>query len=195
MTGVFPHLEMHQVFGRIAINTQKAYQEIHQSKADLSIQQPKAEMHVERRSAKVRIDQTAAWHNLDMKSAPVRNAEAAQAGKQAVLDGIARRSREGQELLHIERNKGVNLFAKQAADRMGAIGTHYETGQTPVTELVKYDVSPAILNITWQPHRPIIQATPHTPEITYHPGQVNVSMEQYPELDIQAVGLYVDEKG
>lgn len=179
------------------MNTQNASQEIRQPKADQSIQQPKAEMNVERQSAKVMIDQSAGWHNLDMKSAPVRIREAAQAGTQAVLDGISRRAREGNELLHIERNKGRNLIAKQAADHvdMAVIGTHYNTGSTPASQAVKYQVIPAQLNVSWKTHHPVIQSTPRAPEYTYHPGKVNIAMQQYPSLDIQAVGLYVDEKG
>ncbi|MDF2909278.1 MAG: hypothetical protein K0Q56_158 [Sporolactobacillus laevolacticus] len=197
MAMTFPHLEMHQVFGKIAMSTQNAVQTMRQPKADQSIQQPKAEMTIERQPAKVAIDQSAGWHNLDLKSARVRIAEAAEAGKQAVLDGISRHAQEADELLHIERNKGKNLFAKQAANNvdLAVIGTHYNTGSTPASEAVSYEVTPAQLQISWQTHAPIIEAGVRAPELTYQPGQVNVSMQQYPSLDIQAVGIYVDEKG
>lgn len=188
---------MHQVFGRISIQTQKAALTIHQPKATQTIEQPKAEMTVERKPAQVRIDQTEAWHNLNLKSARVRIAEAADAGKQAVLEGIARRARDGNELLHIERNKGKNLIAKQAADHvvLSVIGTRYETGSTPPFQAVRYDVVPGSLKINWQTHKPIVRAEPQAPEYAFQPGQVTISMERYPSLDIQAVGLYVDEKG
>lgn len=197
MAQIFPHLEMHQVFARIAVNTRNARLDIRQPHAELTVRQPKAEMNVERTPAKIRIDQTDAWHNLDLKSAIVRNAEAAAAGRQAVLDGIARRSREGEVLLHIEKNKGKNLIAKIAADNvpLSVIGTDYNTGNIPPFQAVKIDATPARLDMTWKQHRPEIQTTPHPPQYTYRPGEVDISMQQYPELHIQAVGLFVDEKG
>lgn len=197
MAKILPHVEMRQVFGRISISTQNATQTIRQPKAEQSIQQPKADMTIDREPAHVQIDQSAGWHNLDLKSARVRIAEAADAGKQAVLEGIARHSQEGDELLHIERSKGRNLFAKQAADNVNAavIGTHYSTGNTPASQAVTYDVTPATLQVNWQTHSPLIQATVNAPEYSDQPGQVNISMEHYPSLDIQAVGIFIDEKG
>ncbi|MCO7124995.1 DUF6470 family protein [Sporolactobacillus shoreicorticis] len=197
MAKILPHVEMRQVFGRISVSTQNATQTIRQPKAGQSIQQPKAEMTIDRESAHVQIDQSAGWHNLDLKSARIRIAEAADAGKQAVLEGIARHSQEGDELLHIERNKGRNLFAKQAADRVNAavIGTRYSTGDTPASQAVSYDVIPATLQVNWRTQAPIIQATINAPEYSYQPGRVNISMEQYPSLDIWPVGIFIDEKG
>jgi hypothetical protein len=197
MPQIFPHLEMHQVFGRIAIRTNHASQEIRQPRADLTIRQAPAQMSVHRTPATVSIDQSAAWHNLDLKSPRVRIAEAAQAGKQAVLDGIARRSEEGRELLHIERNKGVNLIARQAKEHMAGavIGTHYSTGNIPASQAVTYQVAPARLDISWERHDPVIQSTQQPPEYVYRPGRVAVSMQQYPGLEIQAVGLYIDQRG
>lgn len=197
MAKILPHVEMQQVFGRISVSTQNASQTIRQPKSEQSIQQPKAELTIDHQQAFVEIDQSAAWHNLDLKSARVRIAEAADAGKQAVLDGIARHAEEGDTLLHIERNRGKNLFAQQAAANvpMTDIGTKYDTGSTPPFQAVSYDVTPARLEVNWQTHAPTIQATTHAPEYTYQPGQVNISMAQYPSLDIQAAGIFIDEKG
>ncbi|WP_010631878.1 DUF6470 family protein [Sporolactobacillus vineae] len=197
MPQIFPHLEMHQVFGRIAIRTNNASQEIRQPRAGLTIRQAPAQMTVHSTPATVAIDQSAAWHNLDLKSPRVRIAEAARAGQQAVLDGIARRSTEGRELLHIEKNKGVNLFARQAKEHMAAavIGTRYSTGDTPASQSVTYQVTPAQFAISWETHDPEIRSAGQPPEYVYHPGSVAVSMQQYPGLEMQAVGLYVDQRG
>ncbi|GEB77200.1 DUF6470 family protein [Sporolactobacillus inulinus] len=197
MTKILPHLEMHQQFGKIAIHSERANLALHQSPAEQSIQQPKAKMSLERTPAQVTIDQSNGWHNLDLKSARVRIAEAADAGRQAVRDGIMRRAQEGDELLHIERSKGKNLIAKQAADHAhnAVIGTHYQTGNTPASEAVHCEVSPARLQVDWQTHAPILSAVPHAPEASFQPGQAVTSMAQYPSLEIQAVGIFVDEKG
>jgi hypothetical protein len=197
MMGILPHLEMHQTFGKISIRTQNARQEIRQPQADVLIRQSPAEMHVDRRSAKLRMDQSTAWHNLDLKSAAVRIQEAAEAGTQAVLDGISRHAHEAEELLHIEKNKGRNIIADQAAAhaKMAVIGTHYNTGNTPASEAVHIQVVPDQLRISWQTRPPEISARIRAPEVTYHPGEVRLAMQQDPSLDIRAVGLYIDQKG
>jgi hypothetical protein len=186
-----PHLEMHSVFGRIGMTTRNAQLEIQTAKADLTIEQPKAEMQIERTPAKIHIDQKEAWNNLNLKSAFVRIREAAEAGRQAVIEGIARRVDEGNELMAIE--EGGNPIVEQAR-RDSLITMSYDTGHTPPFLAVKISVDPAQLHIDWQTHAPIIQSTPHAPEITYHPGQVNIYMEQYPSLTIQAVGGQVDRR-
>ncbi|RYM05903.1 hypothetical protein EWH99_04570 [Sporolactobacillus sp. THM7-7] len=197
MANIYPHLEMYQAFGRISINTQNARLEIRQPKTDQYIQQPKADMRIDREPSRVTIDQTEAWHNLDLKSAMTRIEEVAAAGRQAVLDGIARRAREARELLHIERNKGKNLIALQAAENapMAVIGTRYDTGHVPPFQSVRVHGSPGTLHVRWQTHPPVIQSEPNPPEYTYHPGGVEISVQQYSSLDIRAVGLFVDEKG
>ncbi|MBM7657258.1 DUF6470 family protein [Sporolactobacillus spathodeae] len=197
MGSMTPHLEMHQVFGQIKIATQNATQSIRQPKAEQSIEQPKAKMTITRQPAIIAIDQSAGWNNMDLKSASVRIREAAEAGSQAVLDGIARRAEEGQQLLQLGKNKGQNMFARFAADHVAdaVIGTRYSTGTTPASEAVRYQVTPAELSVNWQTFQPQVSAVTHAPEINVSPGQVDVSMARYPSLDIQAVGLYVDQRG
>lgn len=197
MAKILPHLEMHQVYGKIAINQQNAKQDIRQPKAEQTIRQPQAEMKVERRPASVSIDQTEAWHNLDLKSAFTRIADATQTAKQDLLEGIARHAQQGDELLHLERHHGSNLIAEQAGENaaLAVVGTHYDTGSTPAYQSVKYNVDPGALNISWESHAPDIEVTTHAPEVAYVPGGVNVSMQQYPSLTIEAVGIFVDEKG
>ncbi|MFT8319206.1 MAG: DUF6470 family protein [Sporolactobacillus sp.] len=197
MAQILPHLEMHQVFGQIAVQTQNAEEAIRQPQAELSIQQPKAEMTIERQPAQLQIDQSEAWHNLDLKSARVRIAEAAEAGSNAVLEGIARRAEEGDELLKLGPNKGKNMFAQFAADHVNdaVIGTHYNTGSTPASEAVRLSATPGSLTINWRTHQPEIQPTVHAPEYRYQPGRVNVTMSRYPSLEMHAVGIFVDQKG
>ncbi|MTT31561.1 hypothetical protein GMB86_05970 [Terrilactibacillus sp. BCM23-1] len=187
-----PRLEMHQVYGRIGIRRHDATLEIEQKKAVQSIQQPKAVMNIQREPARVLIDQTEAWHNLDLKSARVRITEAAQAGRQAIFEGIARRASEGDELMHIER--GGNPIAEQAI-RHGTQDHHYDTGHVPSSEAVKISGDAGKLKIDWKTHAPKIDVELNPPRFTSEPGLVQIFMEQYPSLSFEAKGLYVDEKG
>ncbi|MFD2615835.1 DUF6470 family protein [Terrilactibacillus laevilacticus] len=187
-----PHIEMHQVYGRIGIRRHDATLQIEQKQAVQLIQQPKADMNIQREPARVLIDQTEAWHNLDLKSARVRIAEAAQAGRQAIFEGIARRAAEGDELMHIER--GGNPIAEQAI-RHGMKDHHFDTGHIPPSEAVKISGDAGKLTIDWKTHAPKIDVELNPPKITSEPGSVQIFMEQYPSLSFEAKGLYVDEKG
>jgi len=170
----------------------QAQLDIQSPKADLSIEQPKAELQIERTPSQISIDQTQAWNNLNLKSAFVRISDAADAGRQAVLEGIARRASEGDELMQIE-NKGSNPIANQAAQD-SEVQISYDTGSVPPFEAVKISGRPGQLNINWQTHQPVIQTTSHSPEMTFHPGQLNIYMDQYPSLSIDVVGGQVDTR-
>ncbi|WP_141604114.1 DUF6470 family protein [Terrilactibacillus laevilacticus] len=187
-----PHLEMHQVYGKIDIQTQNANLDIEQGKAQQSIKQQSAEMKINRQPARLTIDQTEAWNNLGLKSAFTAIQENAQKGKQAVLDGIARRAEQGDELMHIER--GGNPIADQARLNSQYHET-FDTGHTPPFKAVKIDGVPGSLQIDWQTHKPEISAEVNAPQFTYTPGNVQVTMAQYPSLTIEPVGLLIDQKG
>lgn len=177
-----PHLTMHSTQGRIAIQSSRAELNIQSSHADQTIEQPKAELHIQKTPSKLSIDQTEAWNNLNLKSAFVRIRDAADAGHQAVMEGIARRVRQGDQLMHIE-NKG-NPIASQAAEN-SQHQMSYDTGHVPPFEAVKIHYQPSELSINWETHAPIINAKSNPPVMTYHPGQVNINMAQYPSLSIQ----------
>ncbi|WP_077614003.1 DUF6470 family protein [Caenibacillus caldisaponilyticus] len=187
-----PHLVMHSVMGRIGIRTQRASLDPTFGHSEMSIRQPKAEMTIQRTQGKVMIDQTEAWHNLDLKSAIVRNREAAEAGREAVLEGIARRAEQGDELMRIE--KPGNPIVKQAIENSERHGT-YDTGHVPPALAVKINGQPGTLDIRWQTHRPEIEVTTVPPRFDYRPGSVTIYMIQYPALTIDVVGGKIDLYG
>jgi hypothetical protein len=182
---MIPHLQMNSVQGRIGIQSSRAQIEIHSNHAEQSIQQPKAELHIDRTPSKLSIDQTQAWNNLNLKSVFVRIRDAATAGHQAAMEGIARRAEQGDELMKIEN--GGNPIVSQAVENSEHHGS-YDTGSVPPFEAVKIHYQPSRVNIQWQTHAPIISAKQNHPTINYQPGQVNIYMDQYPSLSIKVVG-------
>ncbi|WP_139822721.1 DUF6470 family protein [Tuberibacillus sp. Marseille-P3662] len=179
---MMPHLVMHSTQGKIGLRSTTPQVQMHQQKADVSIKQQPANMSVKRRPAKVTIDQTQAWHNLNLKSAMVRIKDAADQGKQAVLEGIRRRAGQGDQLMRIETPG--NPIVSQAVENAFRQG-HYDTGSVPPSQAVKLHTRPSSLDIRWQTHQPEIRVNINQPQFSFQRGRVNVYMRQYPELDIQ----------
>ncbi|WP_394218435.1 DUF6470 family protein [Halobacillus trueperi] len=176
-----PKLQMQSTQGRIGLTITKPEQTIKQHKAEQSIQQPKADMKIEQKLGKLTIDQTNAWHNLDLKSVMVRTEELVGIAKNLWMEGLARVSREGDELMRIEN--GGNPIAAQAK-RNGGFDFTFQPGGRPTYELVMINYQPEEAKINIQQREPIIENKKREPEHHYRPGKVDVSMGQLPDLKI-----------
>jgi len=176
--------------GKIHVQSTPPGLEIQQHPADQSIEQPKAELTISKTPSKLMIDQKEAWNNLDLKSAFVRIKEAAQDGRQAVLEGIARHAEEGDDLLHIER--GGNAIKDHAIKNSTPEHT-YDTGHIPPFLAVKESYMPSRLKVDWQTKKPIVDVKSHAP--TFHPerGHVDITMEHYPSVTLSVVGGQMNE--
>ncbi len=188
-----PSLSIQTTPAKIGIQTQNASLDIHTAPADLSIEQPTPELNITSKPARVMIDSTQAWNNLNLKSAFVRIKEAAENGHQAVLEGIARRVQEGDQLMHIDRkSNAIKQIAEQHAFQSDG---GYDTGSVPPSEAVQITVEPGELNIEASAHQPVFNVQTHAPDISYTPGNVSIYLTQHPDITIEPQGLYLDQKG
>ena len=176
-----PRLQISTTDARVGLQTRNAKHSYEQKKADVSIRQPKADVSIKQPDGDLRIDQSKARSNLHLKSSAERSREMAQLGRQSAMEGIARRAREGDELMRIE-NKG-NPIASQAK-RNSVYEFDYQIGNTPVHELVKIDYKANEADITIKKNDPEINITPRYPQYSYEPGNVNISLLQEPSITI-----------
>ncbi|MFD2922572.1 DUF6470 family protein [Halobacillus naozhouensis] len=176
-----PQLQLQSTDARIGIRTQPGQQTIRQHQAKQSIQQPKAQMTIDTRPGKLTIDQTKAWHNLDLKNVFARSDELVSDARQIWLEGIARVSREGDELMRIE--DGGNPIAAHAKQNAKYEFT-LQPGGRPAYELVDLHYEPAQVDINVEPQEPIISAEPRKPDISYQRGNVDIFMKQYTDIQI-----------
>ncbi|WP_163526880.1 DUF6470 family protein [Halobacillus ihumii] len=176
-----PQLQLQSTDARIGIRTVPGQQTIRQHKAAQSIQQPKAQMTIETRPGKLTIDQTKAWHNLDLKNVFARADELVSDARQIWLEGIARVSREGDELMRIE--DGGNPIAAHAKQNAKYEFT-LQPGGRPAYELVDLNYTPAEVDISVEPQEPIITVEPRKPDISYQPGNVDIYMQRYADIQI-----------
>jgi hypothetical protein len=176
-----PKLQVQSTPGRIGLTINEPKQTIKQHKVDQSIQQPKAVMKIEQNPGKLTIDQTNALHNLDLKNVLVRTEELVGVANNLWMEGLSRVSREGDELMRIEN--GGDPIASQAKRNAGFDFT-FQPGGRPTHELVQTNYQPGEAQIDIQRREPIIENKKRDPEHHYRPGNVNVRMEQMPDLKI-----------
>jgi hypothetical protein len=177
-----PQIRLQSTSAKIEIKTQRARQEIEQPKATLEIQQPAADMNIVRTPSRLSIDQTKAREDMDLKHISKRIEEAAQLGYQDWLEGITRRSQEGDELMMIEN--GGNVIAEQAKRNAYSQMLDFNIGWIPNHGGVRTNYDPGKVEINWNPNKPIINSKINKPNIQYTPGKVDVSLQQHNSLKI-----------
>lgn len=173
---------------KIQIEQQRGIQEIRQPNAELSIEQPHAKLSMHSTQSKMNIDQTQAWEDMDLMHIFKRNARFAEEGKQAWLEGMARRASQGTELMRIENNG--NPIANQAIENMPHQIKPLGITFIPSQFAVKFDYQPSEIDIQVETNKPNIHVKVHRPEHNYHPGKVSISMQQYAQLSIDVVNLF-----
>ncbi|MGE8206898.1 DUF6470 family protein [Heyndrickxia sp. NPDC080065] len=184
----FPQIRIQSQMAQIDLTTMPAKQTIEQPGPDMDIQQPPAELNIDQVPGRLFIDQTEARADVDLKSIRRRIAEFAQNGYQEWLNGIARRTQEGDWLMKIE-NKG-NPVASLAKENGKLFPTFdFNIGYVPKAGSVKIDFEPAKLNIQWNTHKPINQTNIRKPIIDYQRGNVDIRIKQYQNLKIDFAKL------
>lgn len=185
---IFPQIRLESTRGQIGLQINQPVQEIQQPQADLSIEQPAAEMTIDRRPSKLTIDQTRAREDVDLKSIRRRIEEAADRGKQDLLDGIARVSSQGDQLMRVE--DGGNAIPDIAEANGLPPFYEFNIGFIPSAGSVEIGYDPGDVNIQWQTHKPNIQVNINKPIHHYTPGTTTVSMKQYPNVKVDFENLY-----
>ncbi|SFA88248.1 hypothetical protein SAMN04488072_10354 [Lentibacillus halodurans] len=182
-----PQIRMESQMAQIQIQQTSSRQEIRQPEADISIRQPHAEVSIETQPSKLTIDQTKAWEDMGLMHISRFIEKYANDGRQGVMDGIARRVKQGNGLMKIE-NDG-NPIASQAITN--AYDQQKQLGITfiPSHFAVKTNYEPADVEINVNINRPVIQNEPQKPIHTYTPGNVTTSMRQYQYLEIDVAHL------
>ena len=107
------------------------------------------------------IDQSEAWAQMDIKPISQRTAENAQEGKQKALEGLARRAREGDDLMHIER--GGNAIAAHAKENGKFMQKQTGLGWIPSPFSVKMHYEQAKVQFDVQTQKPIIDVQVRQP--------------------------------
>jgi hypothetical protein len=182
-----PQIRLESTFAQIALKTIPPVQEIEQPPAELDLQQPPAEITIETTPSKLTIDQTKVWEDMDLKHISRRIEEFAQQGYEDWLEGIARVSRQGDELMRIE--DGGNPIAEQAKENGEAPVYEFNIGWVPSHFSVKTNFEPAKVHIDVKVNKPINNTKVNKPIINYTPGKVTTELAQRNSLKVDFVNL------
>lgn len=183
-----PQVRMESQLKLISIHTQNAQQEIKQPKATQEIRQQPADLSIRSRPGRLTIDQSQAWYDMGLKSAIVSRNDWVQTGYQKLMEGIARRTREGMEQVRIENggNPLITQAVRQAHPVQKSINMHF----IPSVFSVKTDYQPSEVDIRIEPNQPMVRHTTHKPIITYSRGKVTTGIRQENNLTIDYDNLY-----
>jgi hypothetical protein len=182
-----PQIRLESTFAKIAIETTLPMLEIEQPPPELDLQQPPAEIKIEKTPAKLTIDQTKAWEDMDLKHIFRRIEEFAQQGYEDWLEGMARVSRQGDELMRIE-DRG-NPFAEQAEENGEDPMYEFNIGWVPSHFSVKTNFEPAKVHIDVKVNKPINNTKINKPIINYIPGKVMVDLDRRNSLKVDFANL------
>ncbi|MCV9884678.1 DUF6470 family protein [Metabacillus halosaccharovorans] len=177
-----PQIRLESTTGQIGIKTNQAVNNISQPMADLTIEQPKAELQINTTPSKLTIDQTEARADMDLKSIARRTEEFAQQGKSDLLEGIARRAQQGDQLMKIENpgNPIASLAKTNSQKEMKEFGLAF----IPSYGSVKINYEPSKIEINVKPIKPNINVQVNKPTYDYQPGNVDISLQRRNELKI-----------
>lgn len=182
-----PQIRLESQPALISLQTKNAVAHLQQPKAELDIQQPPAEMTINRTPSQLTIDQTAAREAIDLKTIRRRMEEHADNGYQGVLEGIARRKQEGDDLMRIEDGGNpIPVHAKQNSERPE---NQFNLGFVPPLFSVKINYEPTKLDIHWQTNQVINNSRANKPTLEYEPGKVDVGLRQKESLNIDYVNV------
>ncbi|MCP1143737.1 DUF6470 family protein [Ureibacillus endophyticus] len=177
-----PKLQIQSTHAQIGLDIQKPVQQIEQPQANLDLQQPQAKMSIQTTKSKLTIDSYDARESMDYKTSMSRTREIAQQSQQELLEGIARRAQEGQELMQIEN--GGNPIVEHAKRSGRQPYSSLNIKFIPQAGTVKVNFEPGTVDIQIEPQKVINNSTINKPIHQYTPGKVMVEMLQYPSLKI-----------
>lgn len=178
-----PQIQIQTTNAQIGLTIQEPQQQLEQQPADMQIKQPAAELTIETTEGQLQIDQTQVRADLGFYSLPDFSRNAAQKGKELILQGIARRAREGEQLGDIVH--GNNAIASIAASKNENM-QQKQLGITfiPSCGAVKLNYTPSNVEINVQPNEPQIDVFIRKPVHDYTPGKVSVELLQKPSIEI-----------
>ncbi|MEI4769593.1 DUF6470 family protein [Psychrobacillus sp. FJAT-51614] len=180
-----PQIQIQTTKAQLGLNIEKPSQYIEQPKADLQIRQPAADVSIRTTDGQLQIDSSQARRDLGLTGPLEFSRNYAQKGRQAVLSGIARRAREGEQLASIENHGNAiqAIAASKATPQKKALGIKF----VPSIGSVKTTYTPASLDINVQTNKAQIDVTVNKPIHNYTPGKVSSYMLQYPSIEIDVI--------
>ena len=182
-----PQIQIQTTDIKMDLSIQKPQQVIRQPKADLQIEQPAAILEINTTKGILKIDSSQARRDLGLIGPLEATKNFAQEGKQENLKGIAKRAREGRQVM-LSSGKGQGPAYPQIAEQNhGPHRTPFNIKFVPSIGSVKVDYTPGKTDVNIQKQDPKIDVKVNKPIYDYTPGDVTGTMIQRPDIEIDVV--------
>lgn len=177
-----PQLQIQTTRGNLGLQIDKPIQEIEQPKATITQEQPAAILEMSSTRPQLSLDTTEVRAEIDLKSPLRRSVENAQYGMQQLMEGIARRAQEGQQLVQIENGGGAiaDIAKQNGTPPPKQMAFKFVGDRTKI----QMSFQPGSLNINATLQKPVLDVQINKPIHNYTQGKVTGVMEQYPSIQI-----------
>ena len=191
-----PQIRLQSTFIKTGLTIEKPVQQIQQPKAKQQIEQPAAILEIETIPGQLYVDSSQARAEVGLKTDSQRVEEFAQDGYQDWLNGLARRARQGRDLMQI--HKGGNPIVAHVKENSKLPQKQFNIGWIPSHFSVKMQYDPAQVNINVQPQKPTTNVEIQKPIHEYTPGKVNLDILQKNSFEIDFTNVFpndIDKEG
>lgn len=186
----YPLIEIQSVPVSISMKVTNAKLEYNHGSADLQISRGEGGLNIKSSPIRVKIDTFEARNSLSPTVARSIQ-QNAQKGQQAAYSATATYARQGQLLLDTQLGQElITQFASEALSKN--VSTDFGIQFLPGTG-ANIDWDPATLQISYEMDKLNFDWKLSSPEFTFTPGDIEITVDQMPDLIIKYVGdpLYV----
>jgi hypothetical protein len=183
-----PQIQIQTTDIQMNYHTSKPVQRIEQSQATININQPAAIIEINTTNPQMDVDMSQFWRDVGKQSTGETIREHAQKAQQERLQGISRRVGEGRQMM-LGAGKGQNTMQSIAIQnhgpkRPGPIGLDF----IPSYNSIKVSIQPGTTDVNITQQNPKIDVQVKKPIHDYTPGEVNGTMVQRPNIEIDVIG-------
>lgn len=174
-------IQIHTTDAKVDLHISDPVQHIEQPRAQQHIEQPAATLEIHSEAAKLFVDSSQAYRDLGLLTPKESVEQNAQKGKQKVMEGIARRASEGEQMMNISKNAG-NAIQQIAASKAIPAPPKMAITWKPSVGAVKIRYQAGNLDINIQRHEPKIDVKIGKVIHDYTPGNVTGTLVQRPSV-------------
>lgn len=174
-------IQIHTTDAKVDLHISDPVQHIEQPRAQQHIEQPAATLEIHSEAAKLFVNSSQAYRDLGLLTPKESVEQNAQKGKQKVMEGIARRASEGDQMMNISKNAG-NAIQQIAASKAIPAPPQMAITWKPSVGAVKIQYQAGSLDINIQRHKPKIDVKIGKVIHDYTPGDVTGTLVQRPSV-------------
>ncbi|MFJ7735986.1 DUF6470 family protein [Lysinibacillus sp. NPDC097287] len=184
-----PQIQIRTTDAQVDLHISKPQQIIKQPNATQRIEQPAAILEINTKRGVLRIDSSQSRRDLGLIGPFESSAKYAQEGKQEAMQGMARRAREGRQMMEgAGKDQGRAIIQGIAKQNHGPKRIPFNIKFIPSVDSVKINYTPGTTDINITRQNPKIDAQVNKPIHDYTPGNVTGTMIQRPDVQIDVIG-------